>query len=425
MTMSSLVRPALRAQALSPNVFAAFSALALKHGSVNLGQGFPTFPAPDFLKDAVCEAIHANNNQYGRPGGHPELVGVIGTQYSEQLARKIDGMTNVCTYSGAQEGIAAAAMAFVNPGDEVVVIEPYFDAYVNAVKLAGGKVIGVPLRTPEGATVTNSSDYTLDPAELDRAITPNTKMLILNTPHNPTGKVFSKSELVEVSDVVARHPDLIVLSDEVYEHSVYDDTEHIAFATINDMWKRTISLYSVGKTFSVTGFRLGYSIAPEELSRELLKIRAALSFSSVTPIEIGTAKAIAACRSNNYYQDFRTMMQAKRDVLVAAMTQAGIPPVVPQGGYFTVGDTSGPLVGAVPRLSEDDTAEQALLERRDFRVARWLTTEANITGIPMSCFYEPHNRYLANDVIRFCHAKDDDTMLAARSNFQKFAKQLS
>eukprot|EP01134_Creolimax_fragrantissima_P005466 CFRG5466T1 len=415
-----------RARGLNENVFAAFSALALKHESINLGQGFPTFPCPDFLKEAVCEAIHSNANQYGRPGGHPELVNVLAESYSHKLMKKIDGMENITTFTGAQEGIAAVALSFVEPGDEVIVIEPYFDAYVNAVKIAGGKCVGVPLRLPKtdtnDKTTRSSNDYFLDMAELEKAITSKTKLLILNTPHNPTGKMFSKPELQEIGEVLSQHPNVLVLSDEVYEYSVYDRNEHVPFATIDGMWDRTISMYSVGKTFSVTGWRLGYAISPRDISKQLLKMRACLSFASVTPIEIGAARAFKECMTNNYYSEFAAMLEKKRDFLVENLNQAGIPAIIPQGGYFTVGDTSKSLAKAVPTISEDDSPSQDLLHRRDFRVARWLTTEAHVTGIPMSCFYEPENRHLANNVLRFCHAKDDSTMLSAKTNLELFAQ---
>eukprot|EP00123_Amoebidium_parasiticum_P017702 comp23952_c0_seq1/m.42380 comp23952_c0_seq1/g.42380 ORF comp23952_c0_seq1/g.42380 comp23952_c0_seq1/m.42380 type:complete len:440 (-) comp23952_c0_seq1:438-1757(-) len=410
---------AARLQGMSANVFAMFSALALQHGAVNLGQGFPSFPSPDFLKDAAAEAIRNNNNQYGRPGGHPELVKVLAEMYSPKFNRNLDPMSEIVTYSGGQAGIVAAMLAFVNAGEEVVCIEPYFDAYVNAARLVQAEVKGVPLR-PKGPGARESSEHWhIDPLELERAITPKTRLLIINTPHNPMGKVMSRAELEEVAAIARRHPNLIVMSDEVYEFAVYDGLKHERLATLPDMYEKTITLYSAGKTFSATGWRVGYSIAPPALSKPLLAAHAAVNFCAPVPLEVGVAGAFRACLKNNYYETYPSMLQEKRDRLVRDLREAGLQPIVPQGGYFTMADTSS--ITQVPAEHDDNDPSKVLEQRRDYRVARWLTTDIKLTGIPPSGFFMPPNRQEANHLIRFCHTKDDATLTAAAQKLKNLA----
>ncbi|POM70837.1 Kynurenine-oxoglutarate transaminase, partial [Phytophthora palmivora] len=285
LSASKVVLPSLRyvrsishrVRTLPHNVFAEFSALAAQHGAVNLGQGFPSFQTPSFVKQAAIDAINDGNNQYTRPGGHVSYVETLAEMYSPLLNRDLDPMTEIVTFNGAQEGIASIMAALLEPGDEVLTFEPYFDAYVTVSQLHGVKSAGVPFRFDEAKRAAflsqdahvdehfTSHDFQADLGKLEKMLTPKTKMLVLNTPHNPTGKVFSRQELLQLADVLERHPNVIVLADEVYEFMTYDGLEHERIAALPGFFDRTISLFSAGKTFSCTGWRAGYAVGPAHL----------------------------------------------------------------------------------------------------------------------------------------------------------------
>jgi len=353
------------------NIFAATTAMANACGSVNLGQGFPSFATPEFVNECAKDAI-GDHNQYTRPGGNPALVEVIGKMYSPLLGREIDPMSQVSVSAGAQEGIFNILATFCDPGEEVVCVEPYFDAYKKAADMAGAKVKGVPLRLPEGST--SAGDFKLDIDELDSTLSDKTKLLILNTPHNPTGKVFDKTELNDVAEVVKRYPDLLVLSDEVYEFMCFDGLKHERFATIEGMWDRTISLFSAGKTFSCTGWRVGYCIGPDHLIQPLIDTQGIVSFCAPSPLQVAVAKALESGQRLGYYEDLARTLERKRDVLCSALRQGGLEPVVPQGGYFVMANTS-----SLPIQGTDSTA-------RDVAANEWLTKELGVTGIATSNF---------------------------------------
>ena len=408
-----------RTQALGGNVFAEFTMLAMELDAVNLGQGFPNFPAPDFLKEAAARAVAENHNQYTRPGGTPAVVEVLANFYSPRFGRTLNGMGEIVTVNGAQEGLYAIITAFCEAGDEVVCVEPYFDAYKNACTLVGATPVGVPLRRVRDTG--HTSDYELDVAELERAITPRSKLLVLNTPHNPTGKVFSRDELEAVAAVVRRHPSLLVLSDEVYEFMCFDGLRHERFATLDGMWDRTFSLYSAGKTFSATGWRVGYAIAAEHLAAPLLKAHQAIPFCVATPLEVAVAHAFAAAEREGYFESLPARLQGYRDTLVASLRGAGMAPIVPEGGYFLMASTdtlAGPAGAAPVEASRPDLP---LGERRDFHINRWLTREVGVTGIPPSAFYSPENRHLADDIMRFAFCKDEATLAAAGERLGTFS----
>ena len=275
---------AQRVRGFGPTVFAEFTALANQTGAVNLGQGFPNFPAPDFVKAAAQAAIAADLNQYARSAGHPRLVQALAALYSPLFGRSLDPFSEVVVTVGATEGIFAAMQALVEPGDEVILIEPFYDSYPAAVQMAGGRCVYVPLRAPAGAT--RAEQWALHGDELAAAFSPRTKLLVLNTPLNPLGKVFSRAELQEIADLVIAH-NITVLSDEVYEWMVYpapeqparaaqpaqpaQSVQHVRIATLPGMWERTITLGSAGKTFSVTGWKIGWAIAPRPLAQALLR----------------------------------------------------------------------------------------------------------------------------------------------------------
>lgn len=322
-------------------------------------------------------------------------------------------------------------------------VEPYFDAYVKAAHLGGGTITGLPLRST-GSTGT-SADFELDIPELEKTLSDKSRVLILNTPHNPTGKVFSRDELQAVADVVKKYPNLIVVADEVYEAAVFEvrarpllrvpcppltqppslpaqGLTHERFATLDGMWERTISVFSAGKTFSCTGWRCGYMIGPSNLITPLQGAQGVIAFAGVTPIEVAVASAFKKAEETGYFESYAKMMEEKRDLLVNGLRDVGLEPVVPQGGYFTLCDTSAswcdPPAGSGYSSPEHET--DPLWGRRDFRVAQMFTEDAKVTGIPPSASYSPHNRDPADNLLRFAHCKEDSDLTEAVRRLKEF-----
>jgi aspartate/methionine/tyrosine aminotransferase len=380
-------------------VFAEFTALAAETGAVNLGQGFPNFPAPDFVKQAAQAAIAADLNQYARSAGHPRLVRALAELYSPLFGRPLDPLAEIVVTVGATEGIFATVQALVDPGDEVILIEPFYDSYPAAVTMAGGRCVYVPLRAPAGAA--SAAQWVLDPDELAAAFSSRTKLLILNTPLNPLGKVFTRSELQAIADLVLRH-NVTVLSDEVYEWMVYPSAErpveHLRIATLPGMWERTITLGSAGKTFSVTGWKIGWAIAPRPLAQAVLLAHQWIPFAVATPLQEAVAVAIEQAPALDYFADLRAMYAAKRDRLLGALAAAGLAPMTPDGSYFIVVDTSDLALPAEPGV------------RRDISVCRWLTRTIGVAAIPPSPFYSEEHKHLVDNLARFTFCKTDDLL---------------
>ncbi|TYZ60189.1 hypothetical protein PybrP1_003511 [[Pythium] brassicae (nom. inval.)] len=409
-----------RVAGIGNNVFAEISQLAARHGAVNLGQGFPSFHTPDFVKQAAIDAINANHNQYTRPGGQPDYVRVLADMYAPLLQRELDPMTNIVTFNGAQEGIAAIMAALLEPGDEVVTFEPYFDAYKTVSTLLGLKTVGVPLELSPAkqrafaagdpdAAVFSSADFGVDLARLERALTPATKMLVLNTPHNPTGKVFTPRELEQLAAVLARHPHVLVLADEVYEFMAFDGLAHARFAALPGMFERTVSLFSAGKTFSCTGWRVGYAVAPAHLTAAITKAHSTVPFCGTTPFEVALASCFQQVRTNGYLDELKATLEAKRDRLVGALSDAGWRPIVPQGGYFVCCDVSRlPVFNEFADIAV--TPELPKTEYPDYQFAYKLCKEHKLAVIPTSPFFTRSEHMLAPGIVRLAFCKDDKTL---------------
>ncbi|TMW65773.1 hypothetical protein Poli38472_008415 [Pythium oligandrum] len=401
-----------RVSGIGNNVFAEISLLAGQHGAVNLGQGFPSFSTPEFVKQAAIEAIQANNNQYTRPGGQLDYVKVLADMYSPLFERQLDPMKEIVTFNGAQEGLAAIIAALVEPGDEVVILEPYFDAYKTISTLLEIQTVGIPLKfTPstDANTPATSTNFHLDLEKLDKALTPKTKMLVLNTPHNPTGKVFSREELEGIATVLRKHPHVTVLSDEVYEFMCYDGLKHERLATLPGMYDRTISLFSAGKTFSCTGWRVGYAVAPAALAGAITKAHSVIPFCGVTPFEVALASCFKQIQHNGYVDELRTTLQTKRDRLVSALQSANWQPIVPEGGYFVCCDVSElpffqefanrPIADDIPKT-----------EYPDYQFAYKLCSDAKLAVIPTSPFFTKAEHQLTKGLVRLAFCKDDQTL---------------
>lgn len=392
--------PAMRVRGFGATVFAEFTALANQYNAVNLGQGFPNFPAPDFIKNAAKEAIDANLNQYARSAGQINLVNALAESYSPLFGRELDPLREIVISTGATEGIFATMQGLVDPGDEVILIEPFYDSYPAAVTMAGGTPVFVPLRAVEGST--SASEWLLDMDELATAFSPRTKLLVVNTPMNPIGKVFSLQELTQIANLVQQH-NVLVLSDEVYERMVYPaadgtPTTHVRLATLPGMWERTLTLGSAGKTFSVTGWKIGWAIGPVPLVHAVLMAHQWIPFTVATPLQEAVAAAVVQAPKENYYEWLATTYQAKRDKLLSALEDVGLTPVRPDGSYFILVAT-GHLDVPVPAGT-----------LRDVAVCRWFTTDVGVTAIPPSPFYSPDHQYLTDNLARFCFCKTDEML---------------
>lgn len=381
---------ARRLAGIGTTIFAEMSALAQKHNAVNLGQGFPDFPGPDWVKQAAKRAIDQDINQYAVSHGAPSLRQQLAVHASRRLGRDINPDTDIVVTSGATEAILAGILGLVDPGDEVIVFEPFYDSYVPAVQFAGGRCRYVPLRPPDS----EHARWWFDADELTSAFSNRTRLLLLNTPHNPTGKVYTRDELQLIADLCQQW-DVHVLSDEVYEHILFDDCEHLSIGALPEMWERTLTVSSAGKTFSLTGWKIGWSIAPPELNAAVRGTHQFIVFCSAAPLQEGIAAGLRDADRRGYYAELRATYQAKRDLLVDALEQAGLRPYRPEGTYFVLCDIS--------HLGFDD----------DVAFCRYLTTDVGVTPIPPSFFYSDQHKHLGQQLARFSFCKEDATLRMA------------
>lgn len=376
-------RAAAQVQGFGTSIFSEMSRLANEHQAVNLGQGFPDFDGPDFFKQAAKDAIDAGLNQYAISHGALRLRQAVAATWEHDYGRAVDPETEVSVTSGATEALFDAIHAFVGPGDEAIVFEPYYDSYLPSTLLAGGKLRPVTLRAP---------DWSFDPDELAAAFGPRTKLMLLNTPHNPTGKVFTQSELEQIA-ALCQEWDVVAVTDEVYDRIIFDDAVHLPLAEVPGMWDRTITINSTGKSFSMTGWKIGYLIAPEPLSLALRTVHQFVTFATSTPMQHASAVALELSLENDYYAELKREYTVRRELLRAALEESGLPVLPIQGGYFLNADVSG--LGF-----EDDVA-----------FCRWLTSEIGVAAVPPSAFYLDPAR--APMLARFCFAKRDETLAAA------------
>jgi len=384
---------AKRVSGFGTSVFSEFSRLATQHGAVNLGQGFPDFPAPDFVKEAVARHVREDRNQYAPSHGVPRVRKAIAHDWQRRYGRLPDAESEVTVASGATELLWDAILALVDPGDEVILFEPFYDCYLPDLQVAGGVPKVVRLEAP---------DWRFDRGALERAFSSRTRLIVLNTPHNPTGKLYDEGELAFIADLAKRH-DALVLADEVYAEIVYPPARHVPIALLPGMWERTLTLESMGKTFSVTGFKIGWAVGPEPLTRALRAAHQFVTFSSATPLQEALADAFEVAPGLGYFDQMRHDYAARRDRLTAALSAAGLPPFPIQGGYFLVCDVAG-------RGFPDDTA-----------FCRHLTAEVGVAAIPPSSFYlDPATAPLH---ARFCFAKRDATLDDAAVRLRRLAER--
>jgi N-succinyldiaminopimelate aminotransferase len=372
-------KPAL--EPFGTTIFAEMTALASEHGAVNLGQGFPDTDGPREMLDAAKAAIDAGRNQYPPGPGVPELLEAVAAHQARFYGLEVDPWSEVLVTVGATEAIAATILALCEPGDEVVTFEPYYDSYAASIALAGAARRTSVLRFP---------DFTVDEQSLRAAFSRRTRMVLLNTPHNPTGKVFTRAEL-ELVCSLAREFDAWVVTDEVYEHLVFDGARHVPVATLPGMWERTLTISSAGKTFSATGWKVGWVSGPASAVAAVRAVKQFLTFVGSGPFQ--PAVAVALGLGDEVYAAIAASLQAKRDLLVAGLQDAGLQVSVPAGTYFVVADAA--TLGARDALA----------------FCRALPARAGVVGVPVSVFHDDPEA--ARTLVRFAFCKRDEVLQEA------------
>jgi N-succinyldiaminopimelate aminotransferase len=373
-------------------VFAEMTALAQKHDAINLAQGFPDFEGPPEIVEAAVRAIRSGDNQYARSRGHPPLVEAIAEAQERFYGLEYDPMEEVVVFNGATEGISASLLGILNPGDEVILFEPFYDSYPPCLALAGATPRYVTLRAP---------DFALDEDALRALVNERTQMIVLNTPMNPTGKVFTREELEIIAGVCIEH-DLVVLTDEVYEHLVFDDAVHIPLAGLPGMRERTLTLSSAGKTYSFTGWKIGWATGPKGLVDGAQAAHQFLNYTIATPLQTAVAYALRH-HAGEYLTEFKREYTVRRDFLASALESAGFDVMMPKGTYFILADFT------------------PVFEGDDWDFARWLTAKQGVAAIPPSAFYQAdaeEGRRLA----RFAFCKRMETLERAAERLERMAR---
>ncbi len=382
------MRTARRTHNFTESVIREMTRVAAEHGALNLAQGFPDFEAPDLLKDAACAAIRADINQYAVTWGTPRLRRALAAKYQRFYGMDVDEAREITVTCGATEAMAAALLAIVDPGEEVIVFEPFYENYGPDAILCDGKPVWVPL-TPD------------EPLDLDRlaaAFGPNTRAIVINTPNNPTGRVFTRAELEAIAELCIRH-DVIAVTDEIYEHILYDGV-HIPLATINGMRDRTITISGASKTFSVTGWRIGTIIAPPDITGAIRKVHDFLTVGAPAPLQEAIATALEQF-GDEYYETLAAQYRARRDVLYQGLVDAGFRCAPPAGAYYILADFSD--------LSDKD----------DHSYARWLAARG-VACVPGSSFF--HDGTLGRNYVRFAFCKKLDTLKEAGRRLHAIAR---
>lgn len=364
-----------RLASFGSTIFSEMTTLAIEYDAINLGQGFPNWEGASFIKEAAIRSmIGGESDQYPPSHGVPRLRAAIADRYGPLMDRDLDPDAEITVTCGCTEALAAGFLGLVNPGDEVVIIEPYYDAYPAYAAMAGAVPRYVQLRAP---------DFALDPDEMRAAFSPNTKAILLNTPHNPTGRVLTRAELQVVADLCEEF-DAIAISDEVYEEIVFDG-EHVRLAMLPGMWERTLTLSSLGKTFSLTGWKVGWAIGPPKLTAGLRSAHQFLTFTTPTPVQYGAEAALAAPQS--FYDELTSSYRSKRDLLATGLTNVGFDVYMPEGTYFLMAGFGS----------------FGFVDDREF--ARHLVEKTGVVVIPPSAFYRrpEHGKRL----VRFAFCKDE------------------
>lgn len=374
----------------SESVIREMTRLANRHGAINLGQGMPDFEAPQEIKDAACKAIQDGYNQYAITWGAPPLRQAIAAKANKFNGIACDPDLNVTVCCGATECMMATMLALVDPGDEVIIFQPFYENYGPDAIISGAKPIWVPLRPP---------GWSFDPDELKRAFSDKTRAIILNTPNNPTGHVYTREELTLIAELCQKY-DVIALADEIYEYIIHSDTPHVSIATLPGMAERTVTISGLSKTFSVTGWRLGYCIAPPEISNGIRKAHDFLTVGAPHPLQMAGVAALNL--PDAYYAKLKRDYTRRRDLFIPMLRSTGLTVYEPEGAYYVMTDIA-------PLGWKDDTAF----------VKRMIET-VGVSAVPGSSFFSP--KELGKTMVRFMFAKKDETLKAAGERLQGLSK---
>lgn len=361
------------------SIFSVMSKMALEHQAINLSQGFPDFPVSEELIDLIHQNMQDGHNQYAPMAGVPSLRKIIAEVITATYQRPTDFETEVTVTAGGTEAIFSTIAALIGSGDEVMLFDPAYDCYDPAIRLNGGIPIHLNLKPPH---------FAIDWQEVQDKITPNTKMIMVNTPHNPSGAVLNESDMLALQKIALKH-DLIVLSDEVYERIIFDDISHQSVLKYPDLAKRSIAVFSFGKTFHATGWKVGYTVASEELTREIRKTHQFITFSVNTPIQFALAEYL---RDSENYLYLGKFYQQKRDFFLDQIKGSSLKPLPCFGSYFQL-------------LSYDGVSA-----KNEMEMAAWITKEKGLAPIPISAFYKDGSD---QKLLRFCFAKSDTTLESA------------
>jgi aspartate/methionine/tyrosine aminotransferase len=379
-----------RAASFTESVIREMTRLALSFGAINLAQGFPDFAAPEEIKDAACEAIRADINQYAITWGSERFRRAIAAKYERTYGMRLDPERNICVTCGSTEAMISSVMGVIDPGDEIVMFEPYYENYGPDTILAGAVPRYVKLHEP---------DWTFDGEDLARAFNDRTRGIILNNPNNPTGKVFTRGELESIAGLCVRYG-AIAFTDEIYEHITYDDARHIPLATIPGMEDRTITISALSKSYSVTGWRVGWAIGQEALIKGVRTVHDFLTVGAPAPLQ--EAGSVALELPDRYYRDLAVDYRQRRDLMIQILEDSGLSPSMPQGAYYTMADISA-------------------LGLDDIQAAMHLVRDIGVAVVPGSSFYaEPDG---GRGKVRFSFCKQLDTLRAAGDRLR--ALQLS
>jgi N-succinyldiaminopimelate aminotransferase len=373
-------------------VFSEMTRLAIEHDAINLSQGFPDFDGPPEVVDAAIEALRAGHNQYARSMGHPLLVQAIADRQRTLYGLEYDPMREVVVFSGATEGIFSSLMGLLDPGDEVILFEPFYDSYPASCAMAGATPKFLTLKFP---------DFAVDMDRLSSLISPKTRLLVLNSPHNPTGKVFSRSELEAIARLCIER-DIWVLTDEVYEHLTYDGVEHIPMASLPGMRERTINISSSGKTFSFTGWKIGWATGPQPMIAAAQAAHQFVTFATSTPMQIAIATALRT-HGAPFFAELRRQYTARRDLLLSTLVAAGFEPSVPKGAYFVLAEFS------------------AFSAADDVTFVRELVSKHRVAAIPPSAFYAASDD--GKKLVRFAFCKKEETLNKAAERLRGLSKR--
>ncbi|PIN11391.1 Kynurenine aminotransferase, glutamine transaminase K [Handroanthus impetiginosus] len=371
---------AKRLEKFKTTIFTQMSSLAIKHNAINLGQGFPNFDGPEFVKEAAIQAIRDGKNQYARGYGVPDLNKAVSERFKKDTGLIVDPEKEVTVTSGCTEAIAATILGLINPGDEVILFAPFYDSYEATLSMAGANIKCVTLRPP---------NFAIPVDELKSIVTKNTRAVLMNSPHNPTGKMFTREELDAIASLCNEN-DVLVFSDEVYDKLAFE-MDHISIASIPGMYDRTVTMNSLGKTFSLTGWKIGWAIAPPHLTWGLRQAHSYLTFATSTPMQYAAATALRA--PDSYYEELRRDYMSKKNILVEGLKAVGFTVHPSSGTYFVVVDHT-------PFGLENDIA-----------FCEYLIKEVGVVAIPTSVFYlDPEE---GKNLVRFTFCKDEGTLRSA------------